>query len=618
MTVRLRRAPRSTVVGWAACSLLLVAYASLAWGAVRRESPTFDEPYHAVSAWVQLHRGDYRIDNEDPPLWQYWASLPNGPRAIRADFDGPLWRDMATQVSNQWTWTTQVLYRTPGNDGAAFVRRCRAMMLVLAVALGVAIAAWAWRLGGPVAATAATALFAFDPNFLAHGPLMKNDVVAALAWLALAWALWDVGRRVTAASVARLIVLAAVPVTVKYSGLLAAGLVPLVLGTRALLGEPWPAGGRSMTTRRARVAAAGAITLGAAGFAFVALWAVYGFRFRSGPAAGDRLDIPQLVDRAVDNERKVHPTQTGPGLPVRAAVFADDHHLLPEPFLAGFLFTYGQSLIRPAYLLGERSLTGWWYYFPVVMLMKTPVATLLAGAGAGVVAVAHLRRSGPAGRWAAIALLIPVAVYMASAMSTHLNIGLRHVLPAYPPAFVAAGWAMAVAVRRWARRAVNVRAMLAAGLLAETAAAWPHFIPFVNAPTLAHFDGNRLAMFGDSNVDWGQDLPLLADWQRAHPSDTLYLSYFGLADPRAYGIRYVPLPGGYPYDGVRRRFPDPARPCWLAVSASNLNWASIADARLQPYYRQLAARSPTAVLGDSIWLFHYDPVEALGASVRGR
>ena len=71
----------------------------------------------------------------------YWASLPNGPQALRADFDGPLWRNMATQVSNQWAWTVDTLYRTPGNDGAAFVGRCRAMMLIVAVGLGGTLAA---------------------------------------------------------------------------------------------------------------------------------------------------------------------------------------------------------------------------------------------------------------------------------------------------------------------------------------------------------------------------------------------------------------------------------------------------------------------------------------------
>ena len=48
-----------------------------------------------------------------------------------------------------------------------------------------------------------------------------------------------------------------------------------------------------------------------------------------------------------------------------------------------------------------------------------------------------------------------------------------------------------------------------------------------------------LRILGDSNLDWGQDLPALAKWQREQaPDKTLYLAYFGTADPRAHGLNY--------------------------------------------------------------------------------
>ena len=597
---------RQNRLGLAGCALLLALYAVGAGVAAGRESPTYDEPYHAVSAWVQSNRHDFRIDNEDPPLWQYWASLPNGPDALRADFDGALWRDMATDVSNQWAWMHATLYGTPDNDAARLIGRCRAMMLVVAVALGGLVAGWAWRLGGPIAAVAATALFAFDPNFLAHGSLMKNDVAASLAWLALAWGLWDVGRRATAGSIGRMAVLAALPITVKYSGVLVAALVPATLGLRALSGAAWPVFGRSVVTRRGRLVATGGITLFTAGVIVVAIWAAYGFRFRSGPALTDRLDVAMLANRATDHERQTQPGRAEPGWAVRAATAAERYHLLPEPFVAGFLFTYGESLVRPSYLLGEVSYTGWWYYFPLVMLMKTPVATLAAAAGTAGLAIAW--RRGMTGRWAATALAMSVAVYMASAVSTNLNIGLRHVLPVYPPIFIAIGWALATAVRRWGRRAIVGGCVLAIGLVVETAAAWPHLIPFTNRPALAWAGGDRRALFTDSNLDWGQDLPLLAAWQRAH-AGPLYLAYFGLADPRSFGIRYVPLPGGYAYDPPPRQFPPVDRAAWVAVSASLLQSTPYTDDRFKGYYARLAARKPEQVLGGSIYVFRAEPMD---------
>ena len=600
------------MTGLLCCAALLATYAAVAWSAAGRMSPTFDEPYHALSAWVQLHRHDYRIDNEDPPGWQYWASLPNGRSALSADFADPHWQHMGGDINDQWVWLAKTLYRTPGNDPTRLITRARAMMLVVAVALGIGIAGWAWRLGGPVAAVVATAAFALDPNFLAHGPLMKNDVAASAAWLGVAWGLWDVGRRVTPGSVLRLLGLCAVPLCVKYSGLLIAILVPASLFIRAMIRTPWHVRGRPLATRGSRLLVAAALVGLVAATAVVTVWAEYGLRYRSGPALADRLDLSPLVERAVDNERLVHPSRTPPGPAVRAALFVADHHLLPQPFVAGFLFTYAESLVRPAYLLGQVSLTGWWYYFPFAMAVKAPVATLAA---VGVVAVLAIRRrrrrrgaqpSDAATRWAVVSLALPVVIYLASAMSSNLNIGLRHVLPAYPPAFVALGCVAAAAVRRRPRAARRFVVALVTGLAFETAFAFPRYVNFFNAPArLASRDGHDL--LGDSNLDWGQGLLALADWQRRHPADPLYLSYFGLTGPRSFGIRYTPIPGRMATDPIPPAFPDPRRPAWLAISISHLQLADTQPEPLRSWYRRWAARTPTQVVGGSIYIYRYDP-----------
>ena len=48
----------------------------------------------------------------------------------------------------------------------------------------------------------------------------------------------------------------------------------------------------------------------------------------------------------------------------------------------------------------------------------------------------------------------------------------------------------------------------------------------------------------DSNLDWGQGLLALRDYERAHPAERIWLAYFGGVDPREYGIRATLLPEG--------------------------------------------------------------------------
>src|SRR5262249_40008172 len=80
---------------------------------------------------------------------------------------------------------------------------------------------------------------------------------------------------------------------------------------------------------------------------------------------------------------------------------------------------------HPAYLLGERSTKGWWYYFPVALSVKTPVAFLI-------MLLLSIR---PCWKHRAkpdffLPLAFSVGVLL-TGMSGNVNIGVRHILPVY-------------------------------------------------------------------------------------------------------------------------------------------------------------------------------------------
>jgi hypothetical protein len=607
---------------WAllACTTLLLAFATLAWLAASTKSPTYDEPYHALSAWTQLHRFDYRMDAEDPPLWKFLVALPNGSHALHANFDSPEWTQQPQKQWLQWQWTVNTLYETPGNDADRFVARSRAVMLAIGVGLGVVICYWAWQLGGPVAAVVAGGLFCLDPNFLAHAPLVKNDVLLSLAMAWLAIVLWRLGQGVTWMRAAGLVTAVGVMLTAKWSGVLALALVPILLSARAIAAQPWPALGRRWTSRPGRALVAAGLTLSAWTGGYTALWAAYGFRFAPTPDPNVRFDTATV--RQLGHMKEVE-TRNGDHAPsaaelaaaptstfLKAMVQIEQHHLLPQSCIEGLLFTYESALVRPEYLLGEFSATGWWYYFPVAMAVKTPLATLsaflLAAAAAAVMAVrVDYQMAGPAidrfqRRWAILCLAIPAALYLAWAMHSNLNIGLRHVLPVYPALFVGTGWIAAEATRRWNRPTSAAAILVTLWLATTTLAAYPNYIAFFNRAAGGSRGG--LHLLADSNLDWGQDLKLLARWQQQNPNRKLYLAYFGFADPRAYGIRFDRLPGTQSYGPPPQR-PQPGEPCVLAVSATFLQGLYLLDPASERYYTTLAKHKPMDVLGGTIYLY---------------
>ena len=81
-----------------ACAALLALHAALAWTALGTKSPTFDEPKHTLAASIALTQRDFRIDYDNPPLWKYWAALPNAAEPAHLDTNDPRWRALTSNL----------------------------------------------------------------------------------------------------------------------------------------------------------------------------------------------------------------------------------------------------------------------------------------------------------------------------------------------------------------------------------------------------------------------------------------------------------------------------------------------------------------------------------------
>jgi hypothetical protein len=610
------------------CACLLVLFGTVAWLASLKKVATADEPLHLVSAYLAACDGDFRCNLEDPPLWKYVAVAGSNCAALKLDLHSWRWPKLLQTLNVEGDFVQDSLYHTPGNDADALVRAGRARLLAIGILLGGLIGWWAWRLGGAIAATVATAAFALDPNFLVHTPLVKNDVFFALTALLTAYCLWIAGKRLSVLSGLALCAAVGIGLTVKFTGILLVPIVIICLVIRALSPLPWLALGRPLNSRMSRMAAAGVMAVIGILVCGTAIWGCYRFRWGPSPVQGQTLDFSQVLVVASQEEsilahRDVRlptreqidqwVTQWRPGWFVRLGRFLHDHRLLPQAWVAGMVYSYAGSLQRKTFLCGQYSRFGWWYYFPAAMLFKTPLATLAAVLLAGAIGIGGARRwmTAPGSihallasrqSWAASCLMIPPASLLGAAMSSHIDLGLRHVLAIYPFIYIGMGLAAAYAWRRRRTATIVWSTLLGLGLAIETFAAFPNYIPFFNAAVGGWRGGARL--LSDSNIDWGQDLGLLRDWQRQHPDVQLHLCYWGAADPRYYGINYVRMPGGSGPDDEK---PDPRRRPIVAISVNSIQgtgWYPTAN-DLYAGYRH---RAPLDVLGGSIYLF--DPLAA--------
>jgi hypothetical protein len=140
-------------------------------------------------------------------------------------------------------------------------------------------------------------------------------------------------------------------------------------------------------------------------------------------------------------------------------------------------------------------------------------------------------------------------------------------------------------------------------MAAETLTAAPNFIAFFNV--LAGGPRGGIAVLGDSNLDWGQDLGALRRWQQANSPRRLYVLSFGPFDPADVGIQCERAwissrpgqPAGPPRAGAGHV---------LAISATHLQGTYLTPDLRMEMLRLRHTLEPIDVLGGTIYLYDLD------------
>jgi hypothetical protein len=552
-------------------ALLGLLLAQMAFSSVRK-SATFDEPYHLGAGYAYLRTGDPRLSWEHPPLVDTLAALP---LLLRHDvvlpLDHPTW-DQADIVnfSDHFLWEANFA-RAP-----ELVTAGRWPVMGLTVLLGMALFLALRRFSGEPAAWLGLALFALDPNIVGNGRIVTTDLGLTCFFFIAVWRLGAYLSRPTAANLILAGLAAGLALCAKFSGILVGPVFLLV----ALLYRP--PDGRKLPLARRAAALAGMGVL-----ALFVLWAVYGFEI--GPVGETGLPVPS-------------PT-----------------------YWRGMTAVYRRvQASTPTYFLGQVYDTGPWYYFPAIFALKTPLPTLiLLGLGLARILSPFPSEEGRTdcipqrvgarvtrpqidvtshSRQAAL-WLMPSIVTFAATMASPLKMSYRYILPALP-FVIAFSSSMAVSLvppRARLRRAWQTGLAVAVVWAALTAALiYPHHLSFVNE--LGGSPENAYFVFSDA--DWGQDLIGLREYMAAEGLNSVHLSYFGSADPSAYGLSFQPLPAfrraltGPDFFGYNPYTPPPGL---YAISTTSLQLGLLYQKR--DLYAVFRDREPDARIGYSIHVY---------------
>lgn len=174
---------------------------------------------------------------------------------------------------------------------------------------------------------------------------------------------------------------------------------------------------------------------------------------------------------------------------------------IPAPsFLTGLAYQISHSAKgHTNFFDGKLSMLGSPLYFPQMMAMKLPIGTILAVGLGLLIWLIHRRH------WQMMLLLaVPVGAYLYVSVTGKVNIGMRHLMPILPLLYMMG----MVGLQRLGKGLVPVLLILVA--FVETAMIHPNYLSFFNVAAGGVDHADRYV--ADSNLDWGQDFQLLADW----------------------------------------------------------------------------------------------------------
>jgi 4-amino-4-deoxy-L-arabinose transferase-like glycosyltransferase len=402
---------------------------------------TTDEPAHIAAGMQWIDRHVYRYEPQHPPLARVAAAL--GPYLLGVRSQG----------------TPGTGFEAESMEGAKILSRDRHYDLTLALArLGIlpffwlaclVVYAWAKRSYGPAAAVIALFFFTFLPPILAHAGLATTDM-ALTAFLGAAFVTllrwverptWENGLVFGAAT--------GLAVSSKFSTLVF--------------------------------------------FPASAVLALAGYWFFRRPA------MSALLASA-----KQRLPSFGLAIAVGAAIIGAIYRFSLSAFFAGIRAVEAHNAEgHPTYLLGERSTSGFWYFYPVVLAVKTPLAlVLLFGAALWWIFrdSDRLRRDWP--------VLAFIGGILLVALASRINVGVRHILPVYfgvslLSATAIVDWIGQARPQAWMRVALGIAVVWFAA-----SSLWHHpdYLAYTNQ--LAGESPEKV--LADSDLDWGQDMKRLS------------------------------------------------------------------------------------------------------------
>ena len=506
--------------------IFLFAFFLLIFSA-KQDSLTTDEAVHLFAGYTYITRNashSFRLDPEHPPFLKEIAAVPLlFFQNLKVPIDG-LWDKAGNFYVDSWqearVLSEQFLFGL-GNNADKLIFWGRFPFIILTLILGFAVYWWSRKIYGEKAGIFAAFLILFLPNILAHGRLINTDLGLTL-FIFLAIYYWtkflkSASWRTTWLGFLMSGVFTGLAFASKFTSLILVPILIVLMIAKLIYDKDfkkWP---------KYLVGFLGVMVIG-----FIIVWASYGFSVQAPPKPLGSLseniklwtsfNVPNSLDVIFQKIRPI---------------------LFPADFYKGFFLVGRHALAgHGSFLLGQTSNTGWWYYFPVAIFMKTPIPFFIFL----ILAIIFWKKIKTKESFDEVALLAAPIIFLIISMFTKADLGVRHILPIFPFLAVYASKSINLVDFSKVKIPVILFSILILWYLLSTISSYSNYLAYFNEAAGGPKRGFKI--LADSNLDWGQDIFRIKKYLDEHQITDGYILYPWNGDQalKYYGINLKSMP----------------------------------------------------------------------------
>ncbi len=523
--------------------LILLVYAILVVSSISMKSNVYDEPGHIARA-VLFSKTGYMVIVTHPPLMHDLISIPLN----IIDINMP--KDYMSYIKiNELTSFGQEILFNSGNNPDMILFLSRIPLILTGILLGIYVFKWAKELYGEKAGLFALVIYAFNPVIIGNTPLILTDMTMTSFSFIATYYLW---KFLCNKSIRNLLLTSIFFGFAQASKFTAIFFVP-IFGFLMFFSSyeySMPIVFKELF-HKSRIRKILAMVLSFMCISLISLMIInltYGFNgflvpleksIKNDP--GEYFDkefyMPDSISARITNNifmQKVISVTLNYGLSIVSYPYLKDFAALISMNLSP------KTILTGGYLLGEYSNHGWWYYFILAFIIKTPIILLIFIFCSVLIkskeTLAYFLRKPMDTNIVQrnkdeIFLLFPSLFLIIYFMFHPTPSGIRYILPIFPFLFVFTS--RIINSRIFSNRKIAIATIMLVFIYVFGAfLIFPDYINYYNI--LVGGSSNGYKYLQGYDTDAGQDIKQLSKYVMQNNISDIKLAYYGTSDPFYY------------------------------------------------------------------------------------